>query len=206
MKSATDSSLKNNCYIYRALSYNNLGKYSLALIDLDSAIKSNPNDLLTYLDRGKTKLSLDLVEDAINDYLFILCKDSVGKQAIPALFHLAKIAYGQSKFELSIVYYDKLIQLTPKISELYFNRGCAKGMIMKSEDAIKDYDKAIELNPVYMEAYANRGVSKINLLTSKGNINPTKEQKSDGCSDLKIAKKLGDKTVEDMISIYCNKK
>ena len=72
--------------------------------------------------------------------------------------------------------------------------------------SIKDYDKAIEINPSYMEAYANRGVAKINMLTTKGNIQPTKEQTSDGCADLKKAKQLGDKTVDDMIFIYCDKK
>ena len=72
--------------------------------------------------------------------------------------------------------------------------------------SIKDYDKAIELNPNYMEAYANRGVAKINLLTSKGNIQPTKEQTSDACADLKKAKQLGDNTVDDMIFIHCDKK
>lgn len=206
LKTATDTSLIKNCYIFRALSYNELGKFNFALIDLDSAIKVDPEDLLTYLDRGKTKLYLDLEEEAIKDYIFILTIDSVGKQAIPALFHLAKIAFSRNEFEKSIKYYDRLILLTPNISELYFNRGCAKGMIMKSEDAIKDYDKAIELKPDYMEAYANRGVSKINLLTTNGNIRPSKDQTTDGCADLKKAKKLGDKTVDDMIFIYCNKK
>jgi tetratricopeptide (TPR) repeat protein len=206
LKTATDSSLIKNSYIYRGLSYNKLGKFDLALADFDSAIIIDPKDLLTYLDRGKTKLFLGLEEEATKDYLFILTKDSVGKQAAPAIFNLAKIAYNNSEFEKSIKYYDRLIILTPNISELYFNRGCAKGMIMRAEDAIDDYDKAIELKPDYMEAYANRGVSKINLLTKKGNITPTKEQTTDGCSDLKKAKKLGDKTVDDMIFIYCDKK
>ena len=93
-----------------------------------------------------------------------------------------------------------------KDSEAYFNRAAAKGMSMDVAGSIKDYDKAIEINPNYMEAYANRGVAKINMLTTKGNIQPTKEQTSDGCADLKKAKQLGDKTVDDMIFIYCDKK
>ena len=76
---------------------------------------------------------------------------------------------------------------------------------MDSQGSIKDYDKAIELNPDYKEAYANRGVAKINLLTTGGNIKPTKEQTKDACADLQKAKKLGDNTVDDMIFIYCGK-
>ncbi len=76
---------------------------------------------------------------------------------------------------------------------------------MDSQGSIKDYDKAIEYNPKYKEAYANRGVAKINLLTTKGNVFPTKGQTKDACADLKKAKQLGDNTVDDMIFIHCKK-
>ena len=56
---------------------------------------------------------------------------------------------------------------------------------MDVDISIKDYDKAIELNPDFALAYANREVAKIYLLTSKVTIQPTNEQTSDGCADLK---------------------
>jgi tetratricopeptide (TPR) repeat protein len=93
--------------------------------------------------------------------------------------------------------------LTPNNAEAYFNRGVAKGSMVNTLGAIQDYDKAILLLPDYMEAYANRGVEKINLVRSKDNISPTKEQLKDPCSDLKRAKQLGDTTVDDMIFIHC---
>ena len=206
LKKATDNELKKFCYIYRAFSYEGLNDYQNAIPDLDKAINLDTSDIASYTDRGKTKTYANDLDGAQNDFLFILTKDSIGDQGQAALYYLAKIDYQLNKFEESIKYYNKLIALTTNDAELYFNRGAAKAMLMNSTDAIKDYDKAIELKPDYMEAYANRGVSKINLLTKKGNIQPTKEQTNDGCADLKKAKQLGDKTVDDMIYIYCSKK
>jgi tetratricopeptide (TPR) repeat protein len=203
---ATDDKLKKYCFIYRAFSYNGLNDFKNAITDLDKAIELDSNDIASYTDRGKTKAYAKDLDGAKKDFLFILTKDSTGRQAEAAFYYLGKIAYSEGQFEQSIKYYDKLLNLVPKDSEAYFNRAAAKGMIMDVTGSIKDYDKAIELNPNYMEAYANRGVAKINLLTSKGNIQPTKEQTSDACADLKKAKQLGDNTVDDMIFIHCNKK
>jgi len=203
---ATDDKLKKYCFIYRAFSYNGLDDFTNAIADLDKAIDLDPNDLASYTDRGKTKAYAKDLEGAKKDFLFILTKDSTGGQAEAAFYYLGKIAYQEGQFEQSIKYYDKLLALVPNDSEAYFNRAAAKGMIMDVAASIKDYDKAIELNPSYMEAYANRGVAKINLLTTKGNIQPIKEQTSDACADLKKAKRLGDKTVDDMIFVYCDKK
>lgn len=203
---ATDDRLKKYCYIYRAFSYNGQNDFKSAIADLDKAIGLDPDDLASYTDRGKTKAYARDLDGAKKDFLFILAKDSTGGQAEAASYYLGKIAYQEGQFEQSIKYYDKLLALVPTDSEAYFNRAAAKGMIMDVAGSITDYDKAIELNPNYMEAYANRGVAKINLLTSKGNIHPTKAQTTDACTDLKKARQLGDKTVDDMIYIHCDKR
>lgn len=203
---ATDNTLKKYCYIYRAFSYNGLNDFKNAIADLDKAIDLDPDDLSSYTDRRKTKAYAKDLDGAKKDFLFILTKDSTGGQAEAAYYYLGKIAYQDGQFDHSILYYDKLLALAPNDSEAYFNKAVAKGMIMDVAGSIKDYDKAIELEPNYMEAYANRGVAKINLLTSKGTIQPKKQQTSDACTDLKKARQLGDKTVDDMIFIYCDKK
>ncbi len=47
---------------------------------------------------------------------------------------------------------------------------------------------------------------KINLLTTRGTLQPTKDQTADACTDLQKAKKLGNNKVDDMIYVYCGKK
>ena len=203
---ATDNGLKKTCYIYRGLSFKGLGEFQNAISDFDNAIKIDPNDLASFTDRGIVKISSKDYEGAKKDFLHVLTKDSIDNQGQAALYYLGRIAYLQAKYEQSIKYYDKLILLTPKDAELYFNRGAAKDMIMDSPGSIKDYDLAILYSPEYKEAYANRGVAKINLLRLKGDIKLTKKQTTDACQDLKKAKQLGDNSVDDMLYIHCDGK
>jgi tetratricopeptide (TPR) repeat protein len=205
LSKATDDKLKKFCFIYRAFSYNGMGDFSKAIADLDNAIKLDPADLASYTDRGKAKAYAN-DSTAIQDFQYILTKDSTGEQAQAALYYLGKIAYQQGAFEQSIKYDDRYILLVHDDAEVYFNRGAAKDMIMDPAGSIRDYDKAIQLEPGYKEAYANRGVAKINLLQKNGNIQLTKEQTADACADLKRAKQLGDTTVDDMIFVHCDKK
>jgi len=204
---ATDPQLKKLSYIYRAFSYNGLSDFKKSILDLDSAIQLDPADIATYIDRGKVKGYLKDYDNAKSDFEYVLTKDSTTEQGKAALFFLGMIAFEQKKDKEAIKFYDRYLVLAPDDAEGYFNRGCAKGMFLKDiEGSIKDYDKAIELSPNYAEAYANRGVAKINLLTTKGNIQPSKEQTKDACEDLKKAKSLGDNSVDDMIFVYCGKK
>jgi tetratricopeptide (TPR) repeat protein len=204
---ATDQELKKLGYVYRAFSYNGISEYKNSILDLDSAIILDPDDIATYIDRGKTKGYLNDLDNAKKDFEYVLTKDSTSEQGQAALYYLGLISYQQKQDKEAIKFYDKYLILDPNNAEVYFNRGCAKGMFLKDiEGSIKDYDKAIQLNSNYAAAYANRGVAKINLLTTKGTIQPTKEQTTDACQDLKKARGLGDKTVDDMIFVYCDKK
>lgn len=203
-----DQGLKKFSHIYRAFAYNGIENFKKSIADLDSAVAIDPNDIATFIDRAKAKGYAQDIEGAKNDFKYVLTKDSTTGQGQAAFFYLGTIAYQQKQFKESIKWYDKFISLNTDDAEAYFNRGAAKGMIipLDLEGSIKDYDAAIKLDPNYAEAYANRGTAKINLLTTKGIIQPTKEQTVDACSDFKKAKALGDDTVDDMIFVYCEKK
>jgi len=203
LSKATDTKLKKYCLIYRSFSYNGLRDYKKSIADLDEAIKLDTADLASFTDRGKAKAYANDINGAKMDFQYVLMRDSASGQAAAALYYLGKIAYQENEFEQSVKFYDRFILLIQDDSEVFFNRGAAKDMLMDQVGSIKDYDKAIQLNPNYKEAYANRGVAKINLLRKKGTIQLTKEQSADACSDLKKAKLLGDNAVDDMLFIHC---
>lgn len=203
---ATDDQLKKFCYVYRSFCYNGLGDFKNSVADMNKAIALDPSDLASYTDRGKAKAFANDLNGARQDFLFILTKDTTGKQAQGAFYFLGKIAYKQAFYQQSVLYYDRYVALDSTDAEVYFNRGAAKDMLLDAAGSIGDYTKAIHYKPNYREAYANRGVAKINLLSKKGNPIPSKNQTIDACADLKRAKQLGDDTVDDMIFIHCTNK
>ena len=52
--------------------------------------------------------------------------------------------------------YAKALELNPRYSDVYYNRGNLKFMLSDNEGALDDYNKAIELNPKDSEAFNNR--------------------------------------------------
>jgi len=89
--------------------------------------------------------------------------------------------------------YNKAIELNPKHSKAYYNRGLAKGELKDYRGAIQDFNKAIELNPNYAKAYYNRGIAKILL-----------GQEDNGCLDLSKAGELGYAEAYEAIKESCN--
>jgi tetratricopeptide (TPR) repeat protein len=69
----------------------------------------------------------------------------------------------------AIADYTKAVELNPKLTYVYVNRGIAK---IKSDldGAIADFTKAIELNPKFTAAYYDRGSAKANKGDLEGAI------------------------------------
>lgn len=78
-------------------------------------------------------------------------------------------------------------------SEELFSQANEKCIAHDYLAALKLYDESITINPKYDLAYYNRGITKLNLSDTKG-----------ACIDLKKAKELGYKKVEETISKFCN--
>ena len=62
-------------------------------------------------------------------------------------------------------------------------------------ESIVNYDQSISLKTDYARAYIARGLAKIKI-----------GEHSSGCGDFTKAEELGDKTVQYMIQLYCEKK
>ena len=89
---------------------------------------------------------------------------------------------------------NKAIELDPKYTKAYGNRGIAKYELGDNQGAIADYNKAIELDPKNAKAYHNRGWAKGELGDNQG-----------ACLDWSKAGELGDSDAYKLINEYCNK-
>ena len=203
-KGETEQGLKMS-YIYKGFSLNGQDKYDSAIVCFDKAIEIDSLDPASYTDRAKSYSYKKDYPNAMKDFEHVLKLDSIGGQAEAAYYYLGRIKMLTFENEAAIKYFDKLVNLAPKDAEAYFLRGTSKSNIMESAGAIADFDKAIELNPNYMEAYANRGVQKINKLPVEDKTGKNLKCLEEPCKDLLKAKELGDKSVDDMIYLYCKK-
>jgi tetratricopeptide (TPR) repeat protein len=206
MKIVDDSMLQKTCYINRGLSYDRLRKYDLAITDFTEAIKIDSTDMASFIDRGLSKMHAGYLEKAKEDYQYVVTQNNNPSMMEAALYWLAQIHYSEGSYQEVVKNCDQYSKINPKNYEVHFIRGTANDMLQVFEESIKDYTKVIELKPNIKEAYANRGTAKINIFTARGTITPSKEQTKDACKDLKKAHELGDKAIEDLIFVYCDKK
>lgn len=148
-----------NYYVQGENNYNKK-RFDKAVVDLDEAIRLNPESIYAYSKRGQAKSDLGDHKGAISDY-------DKAIQLNPEDF-ITYYNRGNAKSNLgdhkgAIEDYDQAIQLNPKYVAAYNNRGLRKDNLGDYIGAMSDYDKAIQLNPKYASAYNNRGLAKLLL-------------------------------------------
>jgi tetratricopeptide (TPR) repeat protein len=73
------------------------------------------------------------------------------------LFYIGNSYYFQNKFNQSLQYYNKSIEINPQDSDAWVGQGNALKNLNKYNEAIKAYNRAIEINPHNSNAWYNKG-------------------------------------------------
>ncbi|MDG1573424.1 tetratricopeptide repeat protein [Robiginitalea sp. M366] len=189
--------------INRGLAFTRMKVYDKAISDFTHAIQIDSTDMASFVDRGLAFFQAQRFEEATTDFQYVVASNSNRKMSENSLYWLALISYQQGNPDLSIAYCNQFLDLNSSDVEVLFLRALAYGLTGNLEQAIKDYTLILKNYPNAYQAYANRGVAKINLLTTRGNLKPSKKETKSACKDLAKAKELGDNSVEDMLYIYC---
>ena len=210
-------------YVGRARVKEQLNQYAAAIQDYDKAIQLKPDDFGLYLNRGDAKVELEQHFAAIQDYDKVIQLIPQGARAyysrgnvkaqleqyaaaiqdydkaiqVNPNYEIAYYSRGYTKARLgqyfeAIQDYDKAIQLRPDDAFTYRSRGLAKSQLGQHFAAIQDYDKAIQLKPDFVYAYYSRGLAKALL-------NRIMEAKQDFQTALKLAKQMGNVSLESDI-------
>ena len=144
-------------------------------------------------------------------------------------FPYKKIGYlqmtlGDHTFALDA--YTKAIELDPNDPVTFYNRAYLHQSLDAYQKAVSDYTRCVIIDPTYVSAYVNRGIMEMKLGNydagrqdfetglrlngQSGEIRRllgiaklSKNDRTGACEDFKIAKKLGDKDVDDLIKQYC---
>ena len=119
-------------------------------------VKMNPNDPLTYYQRGVDYCNKGEFDMAISQFNKALDLDP---KYVLAYINRG-IAYGQKgDFDRAFSDFNKAISLEPGFYLSYYNRGYTYALNNQVDMAISDYSRAIELNPQFALAYYNRAES-----------------------------------------------
>ena len=197
--------------------------YKLAINAYSKLIDSGIDSSSYYLNRGYCFFKLKQYEKAEKDYLKALSLPNPQKDLL--YNNLSLLYYDQNKFDKSIEYSTKRIELNPNNHVPYIDRGLCFRKLKKYKEAENDFNKSLSIKPDFFQAFGYRACLYLDLgkyekalddAQKSITINPeydyghsalgwAKQQLGlpDFCVDFYNAQKYGDPDAEEIIKKYC---
>ncbi len=176
-----------------------------------------------FLNRGYCYYKLKDYVNAEKDYLKALTFPNAAKDIL--FDDLSLLYYDQSKFQQSIEYSSKRIELNPNNHVPYIDRGLCYRKLKRYKEAENDFNASLKLKPNFFRAFGYRAFLYFELeqydkafddANKSIEINPEygygylvladlkqKRGLPDLCLDLYNAKKYGESNAEIGIKLYC---
>ncbi len=199
-----------------------LGDKAGALKELDTAIKLNPKDDISYNQRGIINTELGRHKEAIADFTKVL---QLKPESFTAYHNRANVKIQIKDYVGAIDDINKSLKLNQKSAREYYSRAEAKFGMNDFKGAIQDLNTNIRFDAKNVMAYSMRGTAKYNIEDYKGAIedftqtiedNPKDSvvyfrralskmqlgQMESALGDLKEARKKGYKEADDYINKY----
>jgi tetratricopeptide (TPR) repeat protein len=130
------------------------GKWQDAIVEYDSALRLQPNDVEVHCNLGMALMSLSRLDKAVAHFRTAL-------RLRPSLAHahnnLGIALRRQGNWEEAIHCFKRAIQFNPLLAEAYYNLGNACKDQSRWDDAVAHYLQALRLNPGIANAHNNLG-------------------------------------------------
>jgi tetratricopeptide (TPR) repeat protein len=145
------------------------GDHAGALVDVEQAIKLEPERAAAYFMRGIIRRTNKDAKGAFADFDQVVQLDPKWADAYNSR-GAARMADNDSVCMKPETFadFEQAIKVKPDFAAAYYNRGQCRFYKGDKAGAIKDLDQAIKLNPQFSEAYEARGYAKSNLGDRKG--------------------------------------
>ncbi len=193
-RAVVDDPTNGKTWYYRAMNRMVIGDNDGALQDLDHLINMEPNDAHAMLRRAEVYRIKGDDRSANADLYRVLGIHINGPAAEHALFELGRIAMETKDLPNALAHYDRLVTIAPYNAMAWCDRGIARNVIHDDDKAIADLEKAIELDPTLDQAYVNLAI----VLFRQDRI-------QEGCHALRQAHDLGDRTIEELMTVHCDR-
>jgi tetratricopeptide (TPR) repeat protein len=135
-----------------------LGADSNAVLAFSEAIKLNPTNAVTYLNRASSRMRLEDFAGALSDAKKTIELDDrvEGAILISGLCH-----YGLKDFKSAEADFTTSIGLNTNDVNAYTYRGMARANLRKLDEALADFNRAIEFAPRESACYRNRSLVEV---------------------------------------------
>lgn len=131
--------------------------FEAALTYLDAAVDLDPGLNEALIQRGKVKVELGKIDEAIRDFTLAGQKDP--KNGEPD-FYLGYLPFASDTSQLLINKLNESILKGYRQAQVYYYRGLYYLLMQNYSTAITDFTSAVELQPDYPLAYHNRATAK----------------------------------------------
>lgn len=191
-KAVTESPKDMKAWYYRAVNRIGMGDLGGALQDLEQALELSPDDAHSLLRRAEIKARLGAEISAMADLERVLHVRPTGPAAEHALLQLGHFAMGRNDLVAAKSCYDRMVEIAPYNAYGWCDRGIVQAAMHQDDEALADLDRAIEIDPELDQAHVQRALVLLRM-----------DRKQDACEALRAAHDLGDKSVDEMLLIYC---
>jgi tetratricopeptide (TPR) repeat protein len=129
------------------------GDFLGAISKYNEALELDKDNLVAYIEKAFTLISLERYDDAIS-----VCKTAIEKHPGDKNLKSLYVTYGSAydylkKPEQSIAVYNEGIKLFPDFYLLYFNKGVSLAGQEKMDEAIAEFQKAVKINPKHASSH-----------------------------------------------------
>jgi tetratricopeptide (TPR) repeat protein len=132
--------------------FSTVKKYDSALVYFGTAIKLKPDNKQAYKNRGVTYLQISRYDEAIKDFQTFLIYEPNSPDIVNTIGHCLRV---QSKFQKSLNFINKAIQMEPKPA-YYLNRSYAYygmgNLEMAKRDVLIAKQGGVQILPAYIQA------------------------------------------------------
>lgn len=181
-------------WYYRAVSRLVQGDHTGALSDLDHLIAMEPADVHALLRRAEVFNATNAKAEAKSDLHKVVGLNANGPAAEHALFELGRMAMEENDLPTALRHYDRLVNIAGYNAMAWCDRGIVRSALRDDDRAIADLEKAIEIDPTLDQAYAQLAIVLFR-----------QDRRQEGCYALQQAHDLGDRSVEELMLLHCDR-
>lgn len=181
-------------WYYRGVNRLAVGNAEGALADMERVLELAPDDAHGLLRHAEAQAMLGATAEARLDLARLLEVQPTGPAAEQALETLGGFSLAEGDLRGAYAHFDRMVGIAPYSAQALARRGSVLAALGRDVEALEDLELAVDRDASLSVAYAEIGVVLINM-----------GRKQEACHALYQAHSMGERSVEEMLMVHCDK-